>query len=156
MAVPSTDLGDLLVADWAESSLLFPEREQPAFSLERCLHANIESLLKVAFPCEVVWIGLSPNLDMSNNRHGVGSGEMPGVLPLRSEKYPIIASAGFEVFLRLPCFGFMGMSSVNPSLEGLIDRLIYRAKDFLTHDMSVIVRPTPDDRIEFRDQFSGW
>ena len=50
MAVPSANLGDLLVADRAESSLLFPEREQPAFSFERRFHANIEPLLKVAFP----------------------------------------------------------------------------------------------------------
>jgi len=50
MAMPSGDHGDLLVADRAESSLLFPEREQPAFSFERCVHANIKAFLKVAFP----------------------------------------------------------------------------------------------------------
>src|SRR5450755_786050 len=115
MAVPSGNLGDLLVADRAESFLLFPEREQPAFSFERCLHANIETFLKVAFPLEIVGVSFSPNFDVSSDRHGVGSGEMPGLLTLRPEKYPVIASAGLEVFLRLPCFGFTGMSSVNPS-----------------------------------------
>src|SRR5215471_2029030 len=92
---------------------------------------------------------------MPCNRHGVRSGEMPGLLTFRSEKYPVVASAGLEVFLRLPCFRFPGMSSVDPSFEGLIDRLIYGAKDFLAHYMPVIVRPTSDNGIELRDQFRG-
>ena len=115
MAVPSADLGDLLVADRAESSLLFPEREQPAFPFERCLHANIETFLKVAFPFWVVWIGFSPDFDVSCDRHRVGSGEMPGLLTLLSEKYPVVTSAGLEVFLRFPCIGFSWMSSIDPS-----------------------------------------
>src|SRR6266568_4822865 len=121
MAVPSADLGNLLVADRAESSLLLPEREQPAFSFERCLHANIETLLKVAFPYWIVGVSFSPDFDVSCDRHGVGSGEMPGLLALLSEKYPVVASAGLEVFLRLPCFRFTRVSSVDPSFEGLID-----------------------------------
>ena len=125
MAVPSCDLGDLLVADRAESPLLFPEREQPAFSFERCLHANIEAFLKVAFPRWVVGVSFSLDFDVSCNRHTVGSREMPDLLTLLSEKYPVIASAGLEVFLRFPCVRFMGVSSVHPSFEGVIDRFIY-------------------------------
>ena len=156
MAVPSGDLGDLLVADRAESSLLFPESKQPTFSFERCLHANIETFLKVAFPCWVVWIGFSLDFDVSCNRHAVGSGEVPCLLTLRSEKHPVITSAGLEVFLRFPCVRFARVSSVNPSLECLIDRLIYGAEGFLTDYMPVIVHPPSDDGIEFRYQFSGW
>ena len=156
MAVPSADLGDLLVADRAESSLLFPEREQPAFPFEHCLHANIETFLKVAFPFWVVWIGFSPDFDVSCDRHVVSSGEVPCLLTLLSEEDPVITSARLEVFLRFPCIGFMGMSSVYPSFEGVIDRFIYRTKGFLTHYMSMIVHPAPNDGIEFRDQLSGW
>ncbi len=156
MAMPSGDLGDLLIADRAESSLLFPESKQPAFSLERCLHANIETLLKVAFPCWVVWVGFSLDFDVSCNRHAVGSREVPCLLTLRSEKHPVIASAGLEVFLRFPCVRFMGVSSVDPSLERVIDRLIYGAEGFLTDHVPVIVHPPPNDGIEFRYQFSGW
>ena len=156
MAVPSADLGDLLVADRAESSLLFPEREQPAFPFERCLHANIEAFLKVAFPRRVVWVGFSLDFDVSCSRHAVGSREVPCLLTVRSEKHPVISSAGLEVFLRFPCVGFMGMSSVYPSFKGVIDRFIYRTKGFLTHYMSMIVHPAPNDGIEFRDQLSGW
>src|SRR5258708_9236733 len=156
MTMPSCALGDLLVADWAKSSLIFPESEHPAFPFERCLHANIETFLKVALPLWVIWVGFSPDFDMSCDRHIVSSGEVPCLLSLLSEEDPVIASAGLEVFLRFPCIGFVGMSSVDPSFEGVIDRFIYRAKDFLTHYMSVIVRPTPNNGIEFRDQFSGW
>ena len=125
MAMPSCDLGDLLVTDWAESSLLFPEREQPAFPFECCLHANIEAFFKVAFPLKIVGVGFTPDFDVSYDRHRIGPGEVPGLLTLLSEKYPVIASAGLEVFLRFPCFGFTRVSSVDPSFEGLIDRLIY-------------------------------
>ena len=92
---------------------------------------------------------------MPCDRHGVCSGEMPRLLTLFSEKYPVIASAGLEVFLRFPCFGFAGMSSVHPSFEGLIDRFIYGTKDFLAHYVPMIVCPTSDDWIELRDQFRG-
>jgi hypothetical protein len=143
MAVPSGDLGDLLIADRAESSLLFPESKQPAFSLERCLHANIETLLKVAFPCWVVWVGCSLDFDVSCNRHAVGSREVPCLLTLRSEKHPVIASAGLEVFLRFPCVRFMGVSSVDPSLERVIDRLIYGAEGVLDFPRAGDSSPTP-------------
>ncbi len=156
MAVPSCDLGDLLVADRAESPLLFPESEQPTFPFERCLHANIETFLKVAFPFWVVWVGFSPDFDVSHARHVVSSGEVPCLLTLLSEEYPVIASASLEVFLRFPCGGFMGMSSIDPSFECLIDRFIYGTKGFLTHYMPVIVHPPSDDGIEFRYQFCGW
>ena len=156
MAVPPCNLGDLLIADQAESSLLFPESQQPAFSLERCLHANIETFLKVAFPRWVVGVRFSLDFDVSCNRHTVGSGEVPCLLAIRSEKYPVIASAGLEVFLRFPCVGFARMSSVNPSFESVIDRLIYGAEGFLTDHVPVIVHPPPNDGIKFRDQFSGW
>src|SRR5260370_31617148 len=127
MAVPSGDLGDLLIADGAGSSLLFPDREQPAFSFERCLHANIETFLKIAFPFRVVGVSFSLDFDVPCNRHAVGSGEVPCVLAVRSEKHPVVASAGLEVFLRSPCVRFVRVSSCDPSLECLMDRLIYVA-----------------------------
>src|SRR5216684_2725388 len=123
MAMPSGDLRDLLVADWAKSFLLLPEPVQPVFSFERGLHADIETFLKVAFPCWIVWVGFSLDFDVSYDRHVVGSGKVPYLFALCSEKYPVIASAGFEVFLRFPCVGFTRVSSVNPSPECLIDCL---------------------------------
>jgi hypothetical protein len=41
MALPSRDLGDLLAANWAESVLLFPEVQQPPFSLEGVFHVDV-------------------------------------------------------------------------------------------------------------------
>jgi len=93
---------------------------------------------------------------MSCNRHAVSSGEVPCLLTIRSEKHPVIPSAGLEVFLRFPCVRFARVSSVDPSLECLIDRLIYGAEGFLTDYMPVVVHPPSDDGIEFRYQFSGW
>ena len=46
MAMPTCDLGDLLVADWAESSLFFPEGKQPVFPFEGRCHFNVETFFK--------------------------------------------------------------------------------------------------------------
>ena len=69
MAVPSGDLGDLLVADRAESSLLFPEGEQPVFPFEGCLHVNVETFFKVAFPCRVIRVGFPLDFDVPFDWH---------------------------------------------------------------------------------------
>lgn len=156
MAMPSSDLRDLLVTDGAKPFLLLPEIVEPVFSFECCFHANIEAFLKVAFPFWIVWVGFSLDFGVSFNRHVVGSGQVPCLFAIRSEKYPVIASAGFEVFFRFPCVGFPRVSSVNPSFEQLIDRLIYGAEGFLADHMPVIVHPSPNNGIEFCYQFCGW
>ena len=50
---------------------------------------------------------------------------------------------------------FLGVFGSSIVLSGLIDRVIYGTEDFLADDMLVIVRPTSNDRVEFRDQFSS-
>ena len=69
MAVPASDLGDLLVADWAESSLVFPEGMQPVVPFEGRCHVNGKTFFKVAFPCWVIRVGFPLNFDVSNDRH---------------------------------------------------------------------------------------
>ena len=69
MAVPARDLGDLLVADGAESCLFFPEVVQPVFPFEGRCHVNVEPFFKIAFPCWVIRVGFPLNFDVSYNRH---------------------------------------------------------------------------------------
>ena len=69
MAMPTCDLGDLLVADWAESSLFFPEGKQPVFPFERRCHVNVKTFFKIAFPCRVIRVGFPLDFDVSDDRH---------------------------------------------------------------------------------------
>ncbi len=48
MAVPVGELGDFLLTRWAESVLLVPEMDEPAFPFERVCHVNVETLFIVA------------------------------------------------------------------------------------------------------------
>ena len=58
MAMPSRDCGDFLLTPWAESALLFPEMEKPAFSFESVCHVHVETFLKVGFRFRIIGVGL--------------------------------------------------------------------------------------------------
>src|SRR2546425_5004442 len=153
MAVPARDLGDLLVADWAESSLFFPQGKQPVFPLEGRCHLNVETFFKVAFPCRVIRVGFALGFDVSDDRHACRAYEVTCVFLRRAEEDPIISLDGREVLLCLPCLRFSSVSSVHPSPDGLIDHRIYRTEGFVADDVPVIVRPTANHWVEFLYQF---
>ena len=50
MAVPSGDLGDLLVTDRTEAVLLFPQVTEPAPPFQSGLHIHVETFFKIRFP----------------------------------------------------------------------------------------------------------
>ena len=47
MAVPSRDLGDLLVANGAQTLLLLPEVQEPALPFQPCGHVDVEAFFKM-------------------------------------------------------------------------------------------------------------
>src|SRR2546428_13609976 len=149
MAVPARDLGDLLVADWAESSLFFPQGKQPVFPLKSRCHLNVETFFKVAFPCRVIRVGFPLGFDVSDDRHACRADEVTCVFLRRAEKDPVISLDGCEVLLRLPCLRFSLVSSVHPSPDGLIDPRIANIEGFIADDVLVIVRLTANHRGEF-------
>jgi hypothetical protein len=57
MAVPSCHLGDLLVADRADSLLFFPGLYNLAFSLKVIDHLYTETFFKIYLLFRVKWIG---------------------------------------------------------------------------------------------------
>lgn len=153
MAVPASDLGDLLVADWAESSLFFPEGMQPVVPFEGRCHLNVETFFKVAFPCRVIRVGFPLDFDVSYDRYACRAYEVTCLFLRRAEEDPVISLDGCEVFLRLPCLRFSSVPSVHPSPDGLIDHRIYRTEGFIADDMLVVVCPPSNNRVEFRYQF---
>src|SRR5258708_20389488 len=130
MAVPPSDLGDLLVADWAESSLFFPEGMQPVVPFEGRCHLNVETFFKVAFPCRVIRVGFPLDFDVSYDRHVCRTCEGTCLFLRRAEEDPVISLNVREVFLRLPCLRFSSLSSLPPSPVVLSYRRTNRPKAF--------------------------
>lgn len=145
MAVPSCDLGNLLVTDWAQTALFFPEMDQPLFPFEGIYHLHVEAFFIVAFPFWVVRISLSTDLGVSFYRHMRGICEIMHFFFDFSEEHPVISSDGFEVFLRNPFFRFPWMSSFYPLSHGMVNRIVYHFERFFAHRMMMIVcPPTPE------------
>src|SRR2546421_4721261 len=103
MAMPSGDFGDLLVTDWAQTALLFPEMDQPLFSFERVYHLHVEAFFVVAFPFRIIRVGLPTDFGVSFDWHMGSVCEIMRLFFCRCVEHPIVSSDGFEVFLRNPC-----------------------------------------------------
>ena len=152
MAVPSRDLGDLLLTDWAQTALFFPQMDQPLFPLEGLYHFHVQTFFIVAFPHGIIRVGLSSDFDVSFDRHMGGICEKMRVLITGSRKDPVVASDGFEVFLRNPCVSFSWVASVRPLFDHSIDRVVYSREGVFAHHMLMVERPSPDDGVELHDQ----
>ncbi len=76
------------------------------------------------------------------------------IIDCRSREDPIVAANRFEVFLLNPLFGLIGMPSFCPSPQGLKNGMTNFGKCDLADDMAMIVRPSPNDRIEHPNQLS--
>src|ERR1019366_1667440 len=153
MAMPSRDLGDLLVADWAQTPLLFPQMNEPLFPLKGVYYFYVQAFFIVAFPLKIVRVGLSSYLDMPFDRHVCSVCEILRLLFSGSVEYPIVFADGSEVFLRNPRIGFLWVASFGPLFYHTIDRVIHGCEGLFTHDVLMIERPSPDDGVELCNQF---
>src|SRR5947209_18135120 len=156
---PSSDFGVLLVADWAEAPLFFPEVQEPSFSLERANHLHIKPFLEVGFPGQIIRVGLGTNfrVPLDTNRVG-GEQAYPFDLPFfpleDSCEHPPVRSRGWPVFVLDPPACFVAVSPLRPDPQGFEDFVINRMKDILADHMAVIQGPSANLRIQFGDQFS--
>lgn len=64
----------------------------------------------------------------------------------------MLSSDCLEVFIFNPAFGFLRMSPLGPLPQGRKDEMVHFRKGAFAGDMSMIVRPTSDYRIELHDQ----
>src|SRR5215469_5219180 len=149
--MPPSDFGNLLVANWAEAVLFFPEVEQPLLPLEVSPHVNIESFFIVGFPCRVVWICLTSNLGVPLDSDIRCIGEVFGFSVNLAVEHPLVSSNGCEVLLLNPCFGLLWMSSLCPSPEQVINCVVYCIKGLLADHMLMISCPSPNDWVQFHD-----
>src|SRR5579859_642 len=114
MAVPSCDLRNFLLTHRAESVLLFPEMDEPAFSFEGICYVNVETLFIVGFPHWIIGVGLCFDFGVSFDRHTGCLGQVIFSSLLLSVEDPVLPFMGLEVFLRDPFVGFLWVSSSDP------------------------------------------
>ncbi len=156
VVVPSCECGDLLLADRTESFLLFPEGDQLPFPLEIVHHFYAEALFKVLFPSRIIGVGFSLNFHMSLDR------DMSRVQEIifydaffgcdDSVEDPILPFDGFKVSLFNPLFRLVGVPPFRPLPQGLEDGMANSCKGDFADDVLVIVRPSPNDRVQLNDQ----
>ena len=159
MAVPASDLGDLLLAKRAKTGLFLAEMLKPSSSLERRKHLHIKPFLEVGFPSRIVRVGLRTNFRVPLDAHRVGRKEVYhfGLSFLTLEdarEHSPIRTSGRPVFVLDPPARFVAVSSLRPVPEGFEDFVIDRMKHVLADRVAVIQGPSANLRIQFGDQFS--
>ena len=152
MAMPSCDLCDFLLTHWAESVLLFPEMEKPAFSFQGVCHVSVETLFIVGFPCWIIRISLCFDFGVSLDWHVCCLCQVDFLAIFFSVEDPVVSSTGFEVFLPDPFVGFLWVSSSHPLPQSSIDRVVYRTKHICTDHMLMVLSPSDNDGVEYEDQ----
>ena len=152
MTVPDSDLGNLLVADWAESFLFFPEGVQPVFAFEGRCHLNVETFFKVGLPVWVIRVGfiLDFNMSLDGDTLGLEQSNRLNSSIVRKDfslEHPVLSCDGLEVFLLNPFDGLLWMSPFSPLPERTKDRMVDLREGFRASHMSVIVRPSSNFRV---------
>ena len=158
MAMPSRNLGDLLVTDRTKTVLLFPKVAEPSFPSESSFHLYVEAFFKVRFPCRVVVVGFCAYLRVPLNADGRSCQQSDhfhlSFLTLENaSENPTIWSLIRKVLVFHPSAWFVSMSSACPFPHRLEDGMVNGMKDRRTHHMSVIECPPTDLWVEFSYQF---
>src|SRR5260370_38833653 len=104
MAMPPCDPGDFLLTHRAESVLLFPEMDEPAFSLQGICNVSVQALFIEGFPFWIVGVGLSFDLCMSFDRHTGRICEVVFLPIVLSLEYPVLTFFVLDVLRRHPLF----------------------------------------------------
>ena len=160
MGIPSRRFRDLLDADRALTILLIPKIEEFPVSLQLLRHLYFETMLKVLLPVGIIGIGFSTHFGVSLNW---SSGEIvqPHSLGFRllfwdsSAEYPVPVALGVKVLLSYPAAGFARMPSSCPAPQYLKDEMVHRTEGPLASRVPMVVRPSPQNRVELNYQFTG-
>src|SRR5258708_35637204 len=122
MARPPCDAGDFLLTHRAESVLLFPEMDEPAFSLQGICNVSVQALFIVGFPFWIVGVSLAFDLCMPFDRHTGRICEVVFLPILLSVEDPVLLFVVLEVLLRDPFIGFVCVSSFRPPPDPSVAR----------------------------------
>ncbi len=160
MVVPSRQFGNLLIAEGAETLLLFPEVEEFPFPFEGVHHLHAKALLEVHFPFGIIRISSVLDFDVSLNgdtfRLEQANGWHDPILSKDfSTEHPVLPFNGLEVFLLDPLFGFLWVSAFCPVPQHAKDGVVHLGEGLRTDNMPMIVRPSPNFRVQLGDEVSS-
>ena len=160
MAVPSGDLGDLLVTDRTEAVLLFPQVTEPASPFQSGLHIHVETFFKIRFPGWVVGIGFRSYLRMPldadrRSRKPPNHFDLPLLIFEVASKHPTIGSFIGKVFVFHPPARFTPVSTTGPFPNRLKDGVVNGMENRFTDHVTMIERPSAYLRIKGYDQFAS-
>jgi hypothetical protein len=148
------------MAHRAETALVMPEKAKDTGASKRLSHVGLFSLLEVGFIGEVVGIRIPFHFDVSLDGCVTGV-EKPNpaglslVVPHFAEEQPVPTTTLSKILLFAPACSLVPVSSSNPSPQTQEDFVIYACESAFTHDMPMIIRPTPYLGIELFDQVGG-
>src|SRR5262245_63002709 len=97
MVMPSCQSGNFLVAEGAETVVLFPEVQQLPPSFEIVCHLHAQALLEVHFPLGIIGVCCALDFHMSFNRHVSCAKEFQLVVGVLYEENPLSSVSGAEV-----------------------------------------------------------
>ena len=160
VVLPSSQGRNLLVADWADTVLLLPKEEQLPPTFEGSCHGDAEACFKVGFPRRVVRIGRTFDFRVPSNGHTMRGEEIHpvslAVFPFYvAAEHPVPVADGMKVFLLHPPPRLVWVSAAYPPPESMVDGIIDGGKGLLACHMSVIGRPSPNNRVELHYQVTG-
>ena len=157
VVMPSCEFGDLLLTDWTQPFLFFPEGDQLPFPLEIVYHLDAEAFFKVLFPSGIVGVCFSLDFHMSLDRNVSRVKEIILYETFfgrdDSVEDPILPIDGFKVSFLNPLFGLVGVSPFRPSPQSLEDGMADSGEGDFTHDVLVILCPSANDWVEEHNEF---
>jgi len=158
MAMPSRDLGDLLVTDGTETVLLLPKVAEPPSPFEPRFHLHVEAFFKIRFPGWVVRVGFCTDLRLpldadGRSRQQSNHFHLSFLTLENASEDPTIWPFIGKVLVFHPSARFVSMSPECPFPDRLEDGVVNRVEDFLTDGMTVVERPPTNLWVEFSDQF---
>ena len=160
LGVPSSQRRDLLTAYGTDTVLRFPEIQQLSTASQVGFHLHTQSVFEVFLPVRVVRVGIRFQLGIALDRHLRCLEEVIALafslgIDDVSREDPVPVSHRTEILPLHQAWGLGGMSPFGPTPECFKDRRVDFVESPFAGAMPVILRPTPNDRIEAQDQVAS-
>ena len=158
--VPTRFFGDAFAADGTEAALQAPLLTQARSVFQVGQDSVVLTLFEVHLPDGIVGVGRVSHLDMASYRdrsHGKESDHDFGPALVDHMGVEDVPSALLlsEVLLVDPAGRLLSVFALRPSPQCPVNVAVDIYEDLFADDISVVVGPSSDHRIEFHDQAVG-
>ncbi len=135
--------------------LILPGGERTGFSNRISAPDETSPLLKILDIFRLIGVGVSPNLDVALDdrpRHGIHAEHAPLSLAVANPDRESPALIRGMIASLDPATGFIRMVPARPAPEHCPEVVLHAGERSLGDDVSMVVGPTPQQRVEFPDQ----